>query len=279
MLRSVRLRIMTYNILLGGLGPGKRDRTDELLSVIAAEDPDVLALQECAGFLPEERGLLRTYERRLGMTGLAVRARSTLHLALLARPALDPRLEATIGEPFRHAALRASIAASAGTARLHLIATHLNPFVEDARLAEVELMLKLLPAGEPALVLGDFNALSSQDDWSRDRVHALLAQYVTSPPSKSLSECAPDGVQTRAMDRLRAAGLVDLACTLGERANTYPTLGAPAPEGPPIRIDYMLATPGLVPRVRALKVVRTPATDVASDHFPVVCELELADPA
>lgn len=272
---------MSYNILLGGLGPAKRDRTDELLRVVATENPDVLALQECSGFLPEERGTLKLWEERLGMTGLAVRARSTLHLVLMARPALDPRLEASIGEPFRHAALRASIATTVGGQRLNLISSHLNPFVEDARLGEVELLLKMMPPGAPALVMGDFNGLSPQDEWTSARVHGLLAQYRISPPSKSLGECPAETVQTRAVERLGKAGLADLAHALpdGDRSATYPTPGAPDPEGPPIRIDYMLATPDVVPLVRTLRVVRTAATDTASDHFPVVCDLSLPDQA
>lgn len=274
LLIRMRLRVMTYNILVGGVGPQGLDRTAELLQVIEAARPDVVAIEEAQGFLPEERGTLYAYARRLGMTGVIGRSDSKLHLACLARPELDVRLERHIAAPFRHGALHVSIAARWG--RLPLVIVHLNPFVEDARLEEIEYLLGALPSG-PALLTGDFNGLSPQDVYPVERISDFLQQYRVTPASKSLGNPLPSRAENRAMSRLLEAGWVDLghACAGADRSPTYPTPCAPDPEGPPIRIDYVLASPALAGAAVSCEVPRGSPADRASDHFPVVVELEL----
>ena len=270
----MRLRVMSYNILLGGIAPGPRDRTEQLLEVIASQRPDVLAIQEASAFLPEERNTVALWRARLGMSGLAVRGGSTLHLACFARPDLDLRLEHHVGPPFRHGALHVSIATPSG--RLPFLIAHLNPFYEEARLEEVECLLKLTPPG-PALLLGDFNGLSPQDEYDARQIADMLPQYRVTPPYKSLGNPIPDHAETRAIARLIAAGFTDLgkACQEGRPAPTYPTPGAPDPEGNLIRIDYVF---GSAPLANACVAYHTPQREpagTASDHYPVVCDLEL----
>ena len=270
----MRLRIMTYNILVGGIGPRGVDRTERLLSVIEGERPDVLALQECHGFFPDERGAVAAYEKRLGLTGILGRCESKLHVAVLARPELDLRLEGHTGAPLRHGALHVSIAVPGG--RLSILTVHLNPFLEDARFDELVHLAPHIPPG-PALLLGDFNGLSPQDSYSAKELAEMLAQYRITPHYKSLGNPQPDRPQTRALAHLLETGWVDLGHAFpgAERPCTYPTPGAPDPEGPPIRIDYVLARPALVDSVRAYRTLRAPPADTASDHYPVVVDLEL----
>jgi exonuclease III len=43
-----------------------------------------------------------------------------------------------------------------------------------------------------------------------------------------------------------------------------------------MRLDYLLATPAVAALTRQVRVVRDGETDRASDHYPVVADLELA---
>lgn len=273
----MRLRVMTYNILLGGQGPRGLDRTDALCEVIASAAPDIVALQECSGFYPEERDALRAFETRLGMKGVLGRCGSKLHLSVLARPGIELRVVCQTGRPvMRHGGLH--VAARAGDLALELVTVHLNPFVEDARLDELVHLTPGLPQGH-ALMLGDFNGLSPRDTYSAADIAAFLPQYRVTPPSKSLGEVVPDHPQTRALAHALAHGWVDLGHAVpgAERPCTYPTPGAPDPEGPPIRIDYVLARPALAAYARAYRTIRGGVADTASDHYPVVVEFDIPE--
>jgi endonuclease/exonuclease/phosphatase family metal-dependent hydrolase len=258
---------MTYNILVGGRARGTPDREKLVLSVIARSRPDVLALQEAAGFPPEEGDGLARYAARLGMTGIVGRAGSGLHVALLARPELALELVAHDGHGFRHAALAGRIRLDSHRS-LALLVAHLDPFDEDARLAEAGRLLDMVGIAAPGLVLGDFNGLSPADTLDPEHVARLLPQY----------RARGTDVECRGVGRLLAGGLVDLAQALSgaDRSPTYPTARDPHPEGPPIRIDYVMATPPAAGWARRYKVVRTEVSDRASDHYPVACDLETA---
>lgn len=272
----MRLRVMTYNILMGGQGPHGADRTEALCDVIAEASPDVVAIQEANGFFPEERGVLARYEARLGMTGVLGRCGSKLHLAILAKPEFQLRLVGHTGAPLRHGGLH--VALQVGGAPFELVTVHLNPFVEDARVDELAHLTPRLPRGR-ALLLGDFNGLSPQDIYSAEAIAAFLPQYRVTPPSKSLGNPVPDHPQTRALAGVLAQGWIDLGHAVpgAECLCTYPTPGAPDPEGPPIRIDYVLARPELAPHARAYRTIKNARTDAASDHYPVVVDFDIPE--
>ncbi|MBI4862680.1 MAG: endonuclease/exonuclease/phosphatase family protein [Candidatus Riflebacteria bacterium] len=280
------LRILTYNILTGGIGPAQQYRVESILEVITGADPDLVAIQEAYCFAPHERDLLRLFADRLDMTGLlAPGANSHLHVALLARRSLNVELIRTVGAPFRHACLVARIRPRENLG-LKIVVTHLDPFQESARLREVERLLEEIDAGEPCLVMGDLNGLSPLDPFEPASVPGLLEQY---------RRMAPDGswvVESRALPRLLLGGLIDLghgprraddpagapgsgpSASAFDTSPTWPTRGGFPSEGPPIRIDYVLATPAVGDAVTDYRAIRTALTDRASDHYPVLVELD-----
>ncbi|NED54150.1 endonuclease/exonuclease/phosphatase family protein, partial [Micromonospora aurantiaca] len=84
-------------------------------------------------------------------------------------------------------------------------------------------------------------------------------------------------VDTRAVARLLDAGLVDLWPRSGgdePGGLTVPTRHGGA-EFAGMRLDYLLATPALADRVRAVRVVRDGDADSASDHYPVLADVDL----
>jgi endonuclease/exonuclease/phosphatase family metal-dependent hydrolase len=78
----------------------------------------------------------------------------------------------------------------------------------------------------------------------------------------------------RLIATVRAAGLTD-ALPAHARGHTVPTrLPRPhATQGARLRIDYVFVSPEL--SLTRAAIVRDPAADRASDHYPMMAELEL----
>jgi len=69
---------------------------------------------------------------------------------------------------------------------------------------------------------------------------------------------------------LEQAGYVDLFRRLhpGEPGHTF--------SRPGLRLDYVFATEDLASRAVSCDVVRTPPADVASDHYPLMADIDIA---
>jgi endonuclease/exonuclease/phosphatase family metal-dependent hydrolase len=156
-----RLRVVTYNILLGGHGRG--DRIARLLERIGA---DVVALQEAS-----DLGLLRELAQHLGMRMVVAKPNdaSRLNLAVLSRlPLTRWRAHRHPGRMLR-AHLECEIAVQApGLQRLRIHCIHLAARFgeknkgEARRLHELEAILgDIERSGDtPHLLLGDFNTIA-----------------------------------------------------------------------------------------------------------------------
>jgi endonuclease/exonuclease/phosphatase family metal-dependent hydrolase len=253
------MRFMTYNILNGG-----QERQAVLLEVIGAAAPDVLALQECNGFELEDARVLRAWEAALGMRALLAPSDSGDHVALFARAAewRDERV------------LRAGMARAAAIATLTLhgqtvaaAALHLDPFDPDARRAEATRVVAALPAGVPAVIMGDLNAVSPRDV-RRMQPEAWPERY------RTRHGLARGAIDTQAIAALEAAGFVDLgAAGASGPALTRPTRLYADRDVPAQRLDYIFATRALAPRLRAAGVIDDRRTQQASDHLPVFADV------
>ena len=60
------MRLMSYNMLRGGTGPGG-DRTARILDLLARQRADFVALQEANRFAPDEANRLAEFSARLGL--------------------------------------------------------------------------------------------------------------------------------------------------------------------------------------------------------------------
>ncbi|MFJ6196963.1 endonuclease/exonuclease/phosphatase family protein [Micromonospora sp. NPDC092111] len=267
------LRMMTWNIRTGGrdrTGPGRRDLVTR---VVAAQAPDVLAVQELRGF--DRPGVLAGFADRVGMRPYLARTCFGQPVAVLVRPSWPVRSAGPVRRPFHHAAQRVELATTAGP--LTVLSAHLDPYAGLRRRVEAGWLAGALrrAPGELALLAGDLNTLDPGTEHA-DRVARLPVAY-------RRRHLRRDGrtVETRAVARLLAAGLVDLWTRAGgppETGLTAPTRHGGGVEFSGMRLDYLLGTPALAARLRGCRVVRDGDTEYASDHYPVVAELDL-DPA
>ncbi|MFE9202898.1 endonuclease/exonuclease/phosphatase family protein [Micromonospora sp. NPDC007230] len=266
------LRVMTWNIRTGGRDRDGPDRSDGIVAVVSGQRPDVLALQELRGL--DRGGRMADLAGRLGMVPHLARSCFGQPVAVLVRAPLRVLRSARVRRPFHHAAARVQVSTGAGP--LTVFSTHLDPYSGGRRRMEAEWLAAAVrrTGGELALLAGDLNTLEPTADHTA-RLAGLSDRY-------RRRHLRRDGrtVDTRAVSRLLAAGLVDLWPDRGGSEPgglTVPTRHGGA-EFAGMRLDYLLATPALAALARQVRVVRGGDADTASDHYPVVADLVL-DPA
>ncbi len=257
---------MTYNVLTGGRDGANDTRLGAIAQVIAGVSPDILVLNECNGFEAEGYRTLYRLEAELGMRGVLAQAHSGFHVALFLRRGrlLETRC---LSREVHHAVLAARIEVDGRV--LGVVGAHLCPFGGEARLLEVQHLIRFL-RDDHVLVLGDLNSLSPHDV-SRYQPGRWL------PRRRSRHTLAESGGQldTRVISALEGAELTDV---LRARGNTEATcltrLGADAQDYQ-VRIDYVFATAAAAARVTRAERVDGPLVESASDHYPLFVDLTL----
>lgn len=247
-------RLLTYNILHGG---GDEDRVDAIAQVINAVAPDLVLLQEATNAANVERlaratGMddCRTFQRQ----SLGYLSRKKVSFAQWIRPRIS-----------RHAFLEVVPAGDElRVFGVHLSAVH-AAWTERRRVLELGALLKSVDQHREGfhVLTGDFNTVAPGDAWDADKLPFRL---------KPLIWLSGGSVRWRTIQTVLDAGYVD-AFKLkhpGDPGMTLPT------RDPHIRLDYVFVPQAHVTRVMACEVVRHPAAVKASDHFPVVADLHVA---
>ncbi|WP_233559084.1 endonuclease/exonuclease/phosphatase family protein [Micromonospora radicis] len=253
---------MSWNVRNGGRDRGGPDRRDALARVVAEHRPDVLAVQEL-----RDRDV-SAFADRLCLRPHLAGSWFGQPVAVLVRPPWPVLAAAPVRRPFHHGAQRVTIGTDAGP--LTVLGTHLHPHTGARRRVEAGWAAAALrPARDGlALLAGDLNTLDPYADHV-ERVARLPAAY-------RRRHLRRDGrtVDSRAVSRLLAAGLVDLATAAGP---TVPT-GYGGAEFADMRLDYLLATAALAGLLDTVRVLRTPDTRYASDHYPLQATFALNPP-
>ncbi|MCD6395348.1 MAG: endonuclease/exonuclease/phosphatase family protein, partial [Planctomycetes bacterium] len=122
--------------------------------------------------------------------------------------------------------------------------THLDHMKNEVRIEQAEDIIKAVGNVQgPIILMGDFNCLppgeNSSDEWTRK----------TKPVGLVIEKFA---------DSFLLAPKGSPGTIRGDR-----------------RIDYIFVSPDLAGKVKFCRVIRTPLTDVASDHRPVIAEIGL----
>jgi exodeoxyribonuclease-3 len=244
-----RLRVLTYNVWLGG-----EDRLGLIADVIRAERPDAVALTEATiegatalaevlelecELAPSRHEFPRSHGLHVAWLGAEIRSPVTHALPALAKSMLEIELGG-----------------------VRLFAAHLASRHEEAlhpRAREVDAILGVLNrCHRPHALVGDLNALRR-------------GESIGTPPAGVLprGDALPDAPRD-VLEPLAAAGYVDCFRACGDGAGfTYPS------DAPWLRLDYVFASPELAPSLRGAGVVATPESARASDHLPVWAEFAL----
>jgi exodeoxyribonuclease-3 len=190
-------------------------------------------------------------------------------VAILARPPLELTKTRTVRWRLHHAA--ASAVVPAGDVLLTVVGTHLNPFSPYRRMREARwLAARYASRRKLVLLAGDLNSLDPGTDHTNE-LAGLNSLY------RRRHQAADGTPDTRAMAAFADAGFVDLWRGDGD-GHTVPTSEGGGHEFSRMRLDYVLASPPLARLAASVRVVRGDETEYASDHYPVVAQLDLTRP-
>lgn len=272
------MRLLTYNIH-GWKGADGQVAVARLARVIEASRADVVALNEVFHpFTPpgESRPALDRLADALDMQyafGVALTPQfafaplASYGNALLTRYPLlahaGHHLTPVSGHEQR-GLLEARVLLPDGRRTLSIYVTHLDHRSEAVRLTQLSAALQwtVRDRGRPHVLMGDFNALAPGDYADRPDALEALAQ------DPDLRHMVSDGMQV--VPRLLKAKYVDAAAHSRRAAEaTYPS------QAPQVRIDYIFLAEPLAAALSDCRLWQTDETAVASDHLPVLAELDL----
>lgn len=245
------LRLLSYNIRHGGVG-----RVEALAAVIRESSPDVVVLQEATRpdvvrALAEATGMPQHGSHRGRSLGFL--SRVAIASAVWRRPPLS-----------RHAFLELTLAeADARIVGVHLSAVH-AAWTERRRLMELASLLRTVRARESGfhVLAGDFNTLAPGERLDVKRLPARLRPLVW---------LSGGSIRWKTVAAVLAAGYADAWRTLHPQGEgwTFPTWD------PHLRLDYVFTPAADVRRVVGCEPVTVPGTAAASDHLPLLVELDV----
>jgi endonuclease/exonuclease/phosphatase family metal-dependent hydrolase len=248
----VPLRVLSYNICRGGAG-----KEEQLAAVIAAVAPDVVVLQEAT--------TPAVVEKLAARTGMAQWASSRGEsLGFMSRRKVrhfqwhHPRLS-------RHAFLEIE----PGPGELRIFGVHLSAlysaWTEQHRVVELRALLANIARHQRGfhLLAGDFNTLAPGDLLDFRKLPNRLRALVWLSGGK---------IRWRTIQLVLDAGYVDLY-RLGHQGISGFTFPSWAPH---VRLDYVFTPTGFSNRIHSCEIVTHPAAPAASDHLPLVAEVDFA---
>lgn len=264
------LKILTYNTLFGGLDGAERVRAEKQIELISEFQPDIFLMQEAKGYDADGYAALYALERAIGMRGYLAQAVHTgQNTAVFIRKPLRAKNFLPDSIHFHHALARLVILLPSGR-ELTVMSAHLCPNGAHVRRHEAAYLAPLASPETLALVAGDFNSASPHDEEPEDFA-TLPAQHRTRYLGDDMKT-----IDRSVMASLDAAGWVDVGHRLKKGSvSTVPTPAYKAAEFATMRCDYVLTTKALAETARHYEVIKTPLTDTASDHYPVLVEFEM----
>jgi exodeoxyribonuclease-3 len=248
----VTLRLLTYNIRRGGLG-----RESALADVIRAAGADLVVLQEAT-----RPGVIASLARACDMPHWG--AQTGKSLGFMSRIAIGER---AWHQPrgSRHAFLEVALAGSpVRVFGVHLAAVH-AAWTERRRVRELRALLAAIQQHQEGLhvLAGDFNTLAPGE---------LLDLRQLPYRLRTLVWLSGGRIQWQTIREVLAARYVDAFRALHpeERGVTFPTWG------PHIRLDFVFLPEAFAARVRECRVFSSAAASKASDHFPLMADIDVS---
>lgn len=244
------IRLLSYNIKKGGAG-----REKNLAAVIAACRPDVVVLQEAR--------TPAVVEQLAVATGLPHWGAQDGHSLGFMSAAPMSHVEWHHPRYSRHAFLE--LAPSIAPLRVfgvHLSAVH-AAWTERRRAIELRALLTGIARHQSGfhVLAGDFNTLAPGDVLDiRKLPHRL----------KALVWLSGGKIRWRTIQVVLDAGYTDGYRSLHpeDLGHTFPTWD------PHVRLDYMFVPNGSLERLRSCAIVKSTDARDASDHFPLLAEVQ-----
>jgi endonuclease/exonuclease/phosphatase family metal-dependent hydrolase len=266
----MKLTVLTYNTLFAGRDGNEDRRAVAQIGLINELKPDVFLMQEAKGLEVNGNLGLFALETQIGMRGfLAIAPRTGQNVAIFIREPLQPVSFEADGANFHHALAHLKIALPGDDKVLTVLSTHLCPNGSSVRQREAAYLAVHAAPQRLTLLAGDFNSVSPHDP-EPDGFDVLAAHH--------RARYLADNLQTAdrsVLTHLETAGWIDMGYAFGSTVPTVPAENFTDTEFAVMRCDYVLASKALAAKARSYQVVRTPTTEMASDHYPVMATFEV----
>ncbi len=257
------MRIMVYNILEGGLG-----RIDPICEVIRHADPDVIILPETL-VVDEFQKLADRLKMELFQAESPRNAHG--HIGLLTRL---PLLQAVNFGPLDNHLTRAAFQAVVQDKRgpMGIIGVHLHAKEssqdEQIRLRELDAVLAMAVPFKavPHIIAGDFNAQHPEQIIDLAKAPDFVKRRLGIADHDTFGAPLPRD----AIAKMLAAGYTDAHAVGRQPAAFEPTFTTAQPV---FRLDYIFVSPHLQPTLGGCSTVRHPMARFASDHFPIMAQV------
>jgi exodeoxyribonuclease III len=246
----VILKLLTYNIRFGGAG-----RESQIVEVIRAANPDIVIFQEATvphivTRIAEETGMrFHVSRRNLSVSccsRIQIRHHEWHYPARSKHPYLEIWPDGITGRIFG----------------LHLRAMFSN-WGERRRKIEILALLSSIKEHQHGfhVVLGDFNTLAPNELLDVKKMPRWI---------RTMIWLSGRNLQRETIQLMLDRGYADVFRSLNEleQGYTLPTYD------PHLRLDYVFAPARDLSRFRKCQVISQPPAVEASDHFPVLCEID-----
>lgn len=271
------MKLLTYNIHYWQGTDGVID-VERAIEVIGASDADIIGLNEvyhpallqgldapALEYMAERLDMTFVYGQAQGFDLAFDRPGRSFGNALLSRwpilasaghhlppaPGHAPRglLEGRVLLPDRRRTLTVYV-------------THIDPSDEDVRLAQIQALLTwtVRDRNRAHVLMGDLNTYSPEDFGGFGSKAALQA---------AVDALGWEMYAPKVMTRLLKSGYVDAWM----RCESAPAATYEAPDAR-FRIDYVLLSESLAPHLRSCRRIDAAPAALASDHYPVLIELD-----
>ncbi len=250
-----QIRVMTYNIHHGAGRDGKLD-IDRIAEVIESEKPDIVGLQEVDknfGSRSANQDQVKLLAEKLGMFyfyGPAIVGSDPENpnlygnLILSRFPIQESKVHRLANEKGMEPRVCLESQIEINNRKFTFMVTHLNHRVNRVRIAQVgDIMNRIENIDGPIVLMGDFNCLPPGEkdgtEWKEKTMPVALI-----------------------MEKFKDSFL------LTQKKKESNVLDSR-------RIDYIFVSPDIASKVKSYRQKRDSVTDVASDHMPVIVELNL----
>ena len=247
----MKLKLLSYNIRFGGQG-----REERLSEVIREAAPDIVVFQEATD--------TRVIQSLSEATGLTVWAARPAHsIAFISRVRVAHH-QWHYPPGARHSFLEIALADSETRIfGLHLKA-RFSKWSERQRAFEIRALLKSIERHQSGfhVLAGDFNTLAPGEILDVRRMPRWIQALVWLSGRDIQRETIQIMLDENYVDGYRLLHPED-------KGPTFPTWD------PHVRLDYIFTPKTYAGRLKACEVLNTQAALAASDHFPLMAELEI----
>lgn len=259
------LTYLSYNILYGF----NNDSTikDQYINWVKPLDPDFVAYQETNKFTQKK---LEEFAARYNHPYAILAKEPGFPVALTSKyPIVNVQ---KVLDNMWHGYIYAQIL------DYHFFIIHLSPFSYQKRQNEIRQIIahaKLLPANAKVILSGDFNALSEVDKAQYSSQAFLEAMRATEKEHAHIRNLNNDMPDYTVLGQMTEAGYVDVFHEKnGKFKFSIPTKKYGKPNSHVKRIDFIWVTPNMKSQLQSCDIIHDSATDVMSDHYPVIMKFK-----